>query len=313
MKLILFLVAAAAAIVLLISWLCYRHAFYVSPKVKQNWPKYAIPEGEIYEPFRDQMVAWMDEIWALPHTNVEIKSFDGLTLRGKFYEYAPGAPVELMFHGYRGSGERDLCGGVQRCFALERSALVVEQRGSAGSDGNIITFGIRESRDCLEWVKFAGEFFGPDIKLILTGISMGASTVLMAAANELPPNVVGVLADCGFTSAEEIIRTVIRQMGLPDGISYPFVWLGARLFAKLDLSENSALEAVKHCRLPVIFFHGDQDDYVPWQMSQKNFDACTAEKELCIIHGAGHGLSYLVDPQGYLRTLRAFGKKYWGL
>ena len=81
-----------------------------------------------------------------------------------------------MFHGYRGSSERDLCGGVQRCFKLGRSALLVDQRAHGRSDGHIISFGVNERKDCLAWVDFMVKHFGPDVKIILTGISMGAST-----------------------------------------------------------------------------------------------------------------------------------------
>ena len=86
-----------------------------------------------------------------------------------------------------------------------------------------------------------------------------------------------------------------------------------RLSVAEVIERSDAVAALKKCRLPVIFFHGTADDYVPWEMSQKNYDACPAEKELICIPGAGHGLSYLVDPPGYLKALREFGEKYWGL
>ena len=310
----LFLISAAVLIllILLIAWICFYMAFYVPKRSKENKEEFPIPEGEIYEPYREQMIDWMKELRAMPHKDVQIRSFDGLLLQGKYYEYAPGAPVELMFHGYRGSGERDLCGGVQRCFALGRSALVVEHRAGSISGGNVITFGILESRDCRNWVDFAIDYLGPDVKIVLTGISMGASTVLIAAGQELPKNVVGVLADCGFTSAEDIIKKVIAQMGLPANLAWPFVRLGAKLYGHFDPTETSAIEAMKHCRLPVIFFHGESDDYVPCDMSRRNYEACAAVKSICTVPGAGHGLSYLVDPEGYLDALRRFGTN-WNL
>ena len=302
---------AIAAIILLISYLCFRMAFYVTPEQKKRPDGYPIPDGDIYDPHRPQMIRWIDENRAMAHENVEIRSFDGLTLRAKFYEYAPGAPIEIMFHGYRGSAERDLCGGVQRAYACGHSALVIGQRGSVDSDGNVITFGILESRDCRAWVDFAIEHFGPDVKLILTGISMGASTVMIAAGYELPKNVVGVLADCGFSSAEDIIKNTIRDMNLPPKISYPFVRLGALIFGHFDPNETSAVKAMEHCRLPIIFFHGKDDDYVPSWMSKACFDKCTSAKKLVMVPGAGHGLSFPVDQEGYIREMKEFASTYW--
>lgn len=297
-----FLVAAG----LIISYICFRMAFYVPKRSTEPTEEYPIPEGKIYEPYRDKMMGWMKETRALPSEEFTITSFDGLKLRGKYYEYAPDAVIEIMFHGYRGSAERDLCGGVQRCFKLGHSALIVDQRCSGNSEGHVITFGIREHRDCLAWVDHMLQRFGPDVKIILTGISMGASTVLMAGGTELPKNVIGILADCGYSSAREIIRVVIRQMGLPVGISYPFVKLGAKLYGHFDLEETSPTEMLQHCKVPVIFFHGEADDFVPCQMSRLNYEACSSRKQLVTIPGAGHGLSYPVAPELYLRSLREF-------
>ena len=303
---VLGVVIVLALMIVLISYLCFRMAFYSPDRPAVPSDAIDIPEGEAYEEFREDMEKWARDLRAMPHEEMSITSFDGLTLRGKFYEYAPNAPIELMFHGYRGTAERDLSGGVERCFKLGRSALLVDQRGCSDSEGNVISFGINEHRDCLAWLDFAIQRFGKDVKIILTGISMGASTVLMVSDKDLPPNVLGILADCGFSSAKDIIEKVIRQMGLPADIGYPFVKLGAKLFGHFDLEAHSAVETVKHATVPVIFFHGDGDDYVPCEMSRINYEACTSKKKLVIIPRAGHGLSYPVAPDTYLNALREF-------
>ena len=299
-------VIVLALMIVLISYLCFRMAFYSPDRPAVPSDAIDTPEGAAYEEFREDMEKWARDLRAMPHEEMSITSFDGLTLRGKFYEYAPNAPIELMFHGYRGTAERDLSGGVARCFQLGRSALLVDQRGCSDSEGNVISFGINEHRDCLAWLDFAIQRFGKDVKIILTGISMGASTVLMVSDQALPPNVLGILADCGFSSAKDIIKKVIRQMGLPADIGYPFVKLGAKLFGHFDLEAHSAVEAVKNATVPVIFFHGDGDDYVPCEMSRINYEACTSKKKLVIIPRAGHGLSYPVAPDTYLNALREF-------
>ena len=306
LTIILTILAAAVLLSVVAAFVCYRMAFY-NPKPKNLDPeRIEIPEGEIYEVFRERMTHWVRWTRSLPHEDLEITSFDGLKLRGKYYEYAPGAPMELMFHGYRGNAERDLSGGVYRCFSLGRSVLIVDQRSCGNSEGDTITFGIREHRDCLAWLEYAVSRFGPDQKIILTGISMGASTVLMAAGRELPSNVIGVLADCGYTTAREIMMEVIRQMKLPPRFCYPFVRLGARLFAGFDPDSDSALKAAEKIQVPVIFFHGEADDFVPCSMSQKNYDACTARKKLVMVPDAGHGLAFPVDEESYLQELRDF-------
>lgn len=302
--------AIVVLLVLLTSYICFRIVFYVPKKSKLVTEEYSFPEGKIYEPYREVMKKWMQETRALSHEEVSITSFDGLKLYGKYYEYAPGTPMEIMFHGYRGSAERDLCGGVQRCFALGRSALIVDQRTSNKSEGNVISFGVNESKDCLAWVDFAIRHFGENTKIILTGISMGASTVLMAGGRTLPKNVIGILADCGYSSAKEIIQKCAKQLRVSPTLIYPFIKLGARLYGNFDLEEYSPIEAMKTCCVPVIFFHGETDDFVPCDMSKSNYEACVAPKKLVTIPGAGHGLGYVVDSKKYMDTLKEFFEEY---
>ena len=293
-------------LVTVVTLYCYRVAFYVPPRKPGPGDFIDLPQGPVYEPFHPKMLEWVRQLRELPRQRFEITSFDGLKLTATYYEFAPGAPIELMFHGYRGNAQRDLPGGVQRCFACGRSAFVVDQRCAGGSEGRTITFGVNERRDCLAWVDFAVKHFGPDVKLILTGISMGASTVLMAGGEELPENVLGILADCGYSSQKEIQMKVIREMGLPPKLSYPFVKLAARVFGGFDLEETTPMEALKRVKVPVIFFHGEDDDFVPCHMSRKMYDACPGRKRLVTVPGAGHGLSYAVEPERYLRELKDF-------
>ena len=298
----LIILAIVIALVLLTALMCFMMAFYSSNKPTDE--EFPLPPGEIYLPYRETMVNWMKESRALPYETMSITSFDGLTLRGRYYEYAPNAPIELMMPGYRGLAERDLCGGVQRCFAMGRSALIVDQRGCGESEGHVITFGVREHRDCLDWMRLLIDRFSEDVRIYLTGISMGASTVMIAAGQELPPQVIGVVADCGFTSAKDIIKKVIRQMHLPADFLYPLVRLGALLYGGFDLEAISPIESLKTCRVPICFAHGDTDDYVPYEMSVQNYEICSAPKTLFTAKGAGHGLAYLADPESYIAALK---------
>lgn len=303
---VLGVLAAIALLIAAAAYICFRLAFYVPTRKPTSPDEIITPKGAIYDPYRERMEQWARETRALPYEEVSITSFDGLTLRGKYYEYAPGAPIELMFHGYRGTAERDLCGGVQRCFALGRSALLVNQRASGDSDGHVITFGIREHRDCLSWVDFMVTHFGEDVRIILTGISMGATTVLIAAGRPLAKNVIGVLADCGFSNAADIMKKVIREMGLPVFPCYGLARLGGRLYGGFDIEEISATESLRSCTVPVIFFHGEDDAFVPSDMSRRNFEACASRKRLVMVPKAGHGLSYPVDPATYLQEVSEF-------
>lgn len=269
-----------AIIVLLASYICFLMVFRTSKRKILGKGEYDLPPGEIYEPFYPQMKIWVDSIRAMDRESVEITSFDGLQLRGYYYEYSPDSPLELIFHGYGGNSERDLSGDVERCFALGRSVILIDQRGAGRSEGNVCSFGINERKDCLTWIDFASEKFGESRPIIIGGVSMGAATVMMASGEELPQNVVCVMADCGYSSAKKIIKKVVKEMKLPADLLYPFIKLGAKIFGHFNLEETSPIEAVAKSKTPIVFIHGDTDDFVPHSMSVDCFNATKAPKNL---------------------------------
>ena len=169
-----------------------------------------------------------------------------------------------------------------------------------------MTFCVRESQDVRSWIALDNPEFGPE-PVILGGVSMGATTVLMAAGGPLPENVRGIMADCGFSSPWEILAAVAkRRAHLP---AFPLLYLvnfWCRLLAGFDGKEASTVQAMSRNRLPVFLAHGQADDFVPWTMTQAAYDAAPCEKELLLVPGAGHGRSYLVDRERYLQMLENF-------
>ncbi len=252
------------------------------------------------------LYSWMAELSEHEHENVEITSYDGTKLCGKYYHVSDNAPLEIAFHGYRSLAERDFCGGAKICFDNGINLLTVDQRAHGNSGGNTLTFGIKERYDCLEWAKYASERFGNDTKIILAGVSMGAATVLMASDLDLPENVVGIIADCPYSSPEEIIKKVCKDKKLPVEIFYPAVKTGAKLFGKFDLEEDGAKKSVQNAKVPVLLIHGLADGFVPHEMSESIFGACSADRTLLEVPEADHARSYLVNKELYEKTVLEF-------
>ena len=293
-------------IISLASYICFSMVFKTPKRKILKEGEYDLPPGEIYELFYPQMKIWTDDIRSRKRELCEIKSFDGLTLRGYYYEYSSDSPLELIFHGYPGNAERDLSGGVERCAALGRSCILIDHRGAGMSEGKVCSFGVNERRDCLSWIEFAKEKFGKNRPIIIGGISMGAATVMMASGENLPENVVCVMADCGYSSQKEIICKVVKEMKLPVKLIYPFIKLGAKVYGHFDLEETTPIEAVAKSKTPIVFIHGDNDDFVPHSMSVDCFNACSATKKMVTIEGAGHGLAFPQNQEKYIESLREF-------
>lgn len=303
---VIIIILSIIFIVLTTSYICFRLAFYSRNKKSKNKDEIIIPDDDLFQAHKNIIYNDVTYVRSLDSKEFTIKSYDGLTLKGKYYECIKGAPIEIMFHGYRGNGERDLSTGVKRAFRCNRNALIVDQRASGNSDGHVITFGIKERHDCVSWTNFVVKEFGDNVKIILTGISMGAATVLMASSMNLPKNVLGVLSDCGYNKPNDIIKKVVKEMKLPVNIFYPFIKLGAKIFGNFNLEEFSPYESVKKTKLPIIFIHGGEDSLVPHEMSKKLYDACASTKSLVTIEKAEHGVSYLVDPEKYVNELNNF-------
>jgi pimeloyl-ACP methyl ester carboxylesterase len=300
----LILLAVLLAAVLMGAFYAYRKAFY--HRNNRHKPDRTYTNEEPYHAIREKLKSWTDALAAVPFEPVTIRSNDGKRLFGRYYHVADGAPLYIEFHGYKGTAFRDFSGGDPFARRQGSNTLLVDQRAHGDSDGHTITFGILERLDCLEWVKYAVDRFGKDQKILLSGISMGAATVLMASDLPLPPNVVGIIADSPYSSPKEILMKVCRvDMGLPARALYPLLFLGARLFGHFGI-EGGAIESVQHTKIPLLILHGESDGFVPMEMSRRIADAAASEVTLVTFKNADHCLGYVIHPQEYEEALHAF-------
>ena len=293
--------------ILFFSYYAYRISFYSPKRITEEL--YKLPEGPQYEKEHKNILTSIHKMLEYSYEEVTITSFDGTKLFARYYHVADNAPLQIQFHGYRSSAILDFCGGNYLARKLNHNTLVVDQRSHGKSEGHVITFGIKERRDCLCWVHYASNRFGETTPIILSGLSMGAATVLMAADLDLPDNVRGIIADCPYSSPKEIIQKVCRDMRFPARLTYPFIKLGAFLFGHFNLEESNAIDAVKHTKIPILLIHGQEDYFVPCQMSIDIQNACSSKISLTTIPHAGHGLSYLIEPEKYEAATIKFVKQ----
>lgn len=293
------------AVILAISYITYRMAFYNPTKEKSNLFK--LPDDSQYDEFRDEMNSLVKTMQETPFEVVETTSYDGLKLFARYYHYKDNAPLHIQFHGYKGSAFRDFCGNAVLADKLGFNALIVDQRGHGNSDGNTICFGIKERYDVLSWIGFALDRFGGDLSIILSGVSMGSATVLMASNLDLPKNVKGIVTDCPFSSPFDIINTVCkRDVGISPKLAYPFLMLGASLFAGINLKSVTATKCVEEANVPILIIHGEDDRFVPCEMSREIYNVNPNIVKLETFTDAGHGLSFMKDTKRYEEVLNEF-------
>ncbi len=303
---VLIIVASVALVlsaVFAVLYVCYRIAFAVPSKTDL----FGLPDTDQCSPYKSEIEGLVEKARSIPYEEVVIRAFDGVSLYGKYYRSSPGAPVQIMMHGYRSAGGLDFC--VALPFALKNgyNVLVPDQRAHGKSGGRCLTLGIKERRDVLSWIGYATEREGPGVKVVLVGMSMGAASVLMASGLDLPENVKGIMADCGYSSPKEILKKVIRDRGYPVRPAYAAVRLGGMIFGGFDVGSASASDALTRCRIPVLLIHGEDDRFVPCEMSEENCRCCAAEnKKLVTFPRAGHGMSYFEGRERYLSEMLSF-------
>ena len=300
--LIVILLLAAAVFAAL--YIVYRIAFYPVP-LKGDTTLSALdnPQFRAQRQRIHQMIADME---ALPYESVSIVARNGVRLTGRYYHSAEGAPLDIGFHGYRGSIDRDFCGGAQISLSLGHNVLLINERSQNGSEGRCITFGILERLDCLDWIAYANERFGRPA-ITLYGVSMGAATVLMATELALPDNVRGIIADSPYSAPLDIICQVGKNnMNLPHGLTAVLATAAARIYGKFDLRAATAAEAVKNAKVPILIIHGENDPFVPCGMSGEIARNCASPLRLETFPDAEHGLSFLADTPRYDAAVREF-------
>ena len=273
--------------------------------------------ADVCDVMPDKTTAWyrnydyiMDNIKALnAHSRQEIvsvKSYDGLTLKGRLYLTSDNPEKFIIFfHGWHSTGFND--GAVITRYYVDKgyNVLLVDQRARGMSEGKYTCFGIKERYDVLSWANYLNERFGKNkIRLILEGISMGASSVMMATSLDLPDNVVGLLVDCGFTSPYEQFKHIItNSMHLPEFPLLNIFSLYCKIFAKFDIKACDTREHLAKWTKPIAMIHGGRDNFVPTDMSRQNLEVAAGEKELLIIPEASHGVAFLHDKETVLRFL----------
>ena len=252
--------------------------------------------------------------WLKEHNaeNVYITSDDGLKLHGLWIPAENPRGTVLFAHGYRSTMLVDFGLAFDHYHSQGMNLLVPEQRCHGLSEGTFITFGVKESEDMLCWLHYHNNTYG-EYPLIVSGLSMGASTMLYLADHELPHNVKGIIADCGFTSPWDILAVIFKRViHLPAAPTLVITDLIARIVVGFGLKEKDTRRSLANSHLPVFMIHGTEDGFVPCEMTQQGYAACTGEKQLLLAEGADHGVSFLVAKERYTEIINDFLDQHIG-
>lgn len=267
---------------------------------------------ETWEEYKKKIAPRAEWVYSQPLENVKVTSRDGLTLNGyilKAEGESKGAAV--CHHGYT-SKALDNAAIAVFFHELGYDVLLADNRAHGESEGKYVGFGILDRYDCLEWIKLMDARYEGKKNILLYGVSMGATTVVMASSlPELPKSVKAVISDCAFTSPYDVFAHILkRDYHLPE---FPVMNINdaiCRKKAGYGFKDYSTLEAVKSSNVPILFIHGNSDNFVPTWMTKKNYEECASPKDILMVDNAGHGASYYENTELYEAKVKEFLGKY---
>lgn len=292
----------------IITYLVYLKVFHSDRKHSDN--EYILPKGKQYQDNKEIMYKLIDEVKVLEYESISIIAQDGTKISARYYHINNNAPIQIQCPGYKGNATRDFCGGLKIAREYGHNCLLIEQRGHGTSGGKTISFGINESKDLIDWIDYVIKRFGDDVKIVLTGVSMGSATIFLASKYGFKENVKAIIADCPYSSVKGIICKVCKDMKLPVKVVYPIIYFAALIYGKFNMKKGDVVDAAKNVKVPTLIIHGKGDSLISYQMSQDIYDAINADKQIELFDDAEHGISYIINPEKYVKITSDFLKKY---
>ena len=238
----------------------------------------------------------------------EIVSHDGLKLHSWMIPQSRDVFV-IAVHGYTDNGKVAgmLCGGF---YARGYSLLLPDLRGQGESEGDYIGFGWDDRLDILSWIDWLNKEYD-DPRIVLYGVSMGASCVLMTSGEKLPSNVKCIISDSAYTSVRDEFAYEARTlMHLPYFPVLSAADMFTRAFAGYSFEEADACRQVAESSTPTLFIHGTEDTFVPFDNMQKLYDACSAKKAYYAAEGSSHCMAQFDNFERYWTEVFDFMDRY---
>lgn len=268
-------------------------------------------------------IAWMDSLYrchAVKDTFIVMPS--GYKAHA-LYLFAPKPTIKtaVVVHGYKMRAEGMLHIAYLYNHDMGYNVLLPDLYGHGESEGEHIQMGWNDRWDVIRWTEVADEIFAGQrvsthdkmqtahhTEQVLHGISMGAATVMAVSGEKTPDYVKFFVEDCGYSSVwDEFTAQLKAQFGLP---TFPLMNTTSALCDikyGWSFTEAQQLEQVKKSTKPMLFIHGDKDDFVPYCMLLPLYNAKRhGRKDLFIASGSVHAMAYSDHHNEYTSKVRDF-------
>lgn len=250
-----------------------------------------------------------EEYFKKDFQKIQINSEDGLRLIG-FYKDIQSNKLAILVHGL-GANHTDVS-NIAKIFEKRGfDLLAIDLRCHGQSLGQNVTMGKEESKDILLWINKMIEI-KQEYKIVLFGMSMGATAICLALGEKLPKNVVLAIEDSGFDNAEKQLSYVYSRRKFHTKVLFKIFCSFTKKSAGYDLKSIDATQSLKKCHIPVMFIHGEADNFVPTEMVY-NLASQVPEsrRRIYVASEAEHLMSYSVNENKYEKEIGQFLNQFY--
>ncbi len=186
------------------------------------------------------------------------------------------------------------------------STILYDQRCWGESKAPYCSFGWYEADDLVKVVKAVRDRYGKDTKVVVTGVSMGAVTVMNAISRT--DLIDAAVDDCGFARIKEGCRFLYKNfIPLPNPFLLPVLFHDAHALG-IPMEKNNPVDSVARSDTPLLVIHGDADRAVNVQDAYEiSKVAKNPHSRLVIFPGKDHGYC-LSDRVRYREAVEDFLK-----
>jgi len=242
----------------------------------------------------------------LEKTDYTVSSYDGYVMHTELLKNPePSTDYIIISHGYT-DNRMGALKYVPMYLDLGYNCIIYDLRGHGENEETFTTYGIREGEDLNCLIEDTRKRYDNIEKLGIHGESLGAATTVSSLKHK--PDVDFAFADCGFSDIENVLKEGYRKAHVPTFL-VDLADVGARIRYHYAIKDMRPIDALDDNEVPVLFIHGEEDDLILPENSQKMYDRTKGEKECHLIPGAGHAESVLTEPEMYGEIVKNFLEK----
>lgn len=242
---------------------------------------------------------------------LRLVSSRGENLHADFLKSTRGSHnYAFCVHGWT-STPKNMGWQAKHYYDLGWNVLLPHMKGHGKSEEKTVGMGWPDRLDIIDWITWVVNE-DPQANILLIGSSMGSATVMNVTGEEIPENVKVAVSDCGFTTIYAIFSNTLKTYThLPPEPLMSAMRLVTGLHAGFDIKRSNPIDQIRKSRTPTIFFHGEEDSFIPCSMMYELVEAEGCEHKACLpIPDADHTDAPKAHPDMFWSAADGFASQF---